>query len=56
MTVTDLPRTAEPGGAESPAERLAKLNAMLDDPQWAGHEDDIRKAIEYLTATSVLGA
>jgi hypothetical protein len=54
MTVIDLPRTQSEPTPESVG--LAQLREMLIDPDWADCIDDIRKAIDYLTATTVLGA
>lgn len=44
MTATALPRT-EP---TPESQNLAKLRAMLEDPDQAENWDDIRAAIDYL--------
>jgi GrpB-like predicted nucleotidyltransferase (UPF0157 family) len=57
MTVTDVTpiRTRRRDRTRtSAAARLREL--MLDDPFWADRVDDIRAAIRYLTATTVLAA
>lgn len=57
MTVTELRPTVNPQPAlKTPAERLADLKAMLDDPRWEADRLDIERAITYLTATTVLAA
>ncbi len=45
----DVTMTVESGS-------VATLRQMLDDPRWSDREADIRRAITYLTATSMLGA
>ncbi len=54
MTATTLPRTEAEQTPES--QDLARLEAMLNDPDLAGFHDDIRKSITELRAKSVLGA
>jgi GrpB-like predicted nucleotidyltransferase (UPF0157 family) len=59
MTVTDVTpiRTRRRDRTRtSAAARLRELELMLDDPFWADRVDDIRAAIRYLTATTVLAA
>jgi GrpB-like predicted nucleotidyltransferase (UPF0157 family) len=58
MTVTDVTpiRTRRRNRRTSAAAQLRELELMLDDPFWADRVDDIRDAIRYLTATTVLAA
>lgn len=58
MTVTDLSPTVVRRRVRPAreSERLAELEAMLSDPRWSHCVVEIRQAIVYLTATSVLAA
>ncbi len=61
MTVTDIRPLTVPMPAEGPdappkSEQLAALRTMLVDPFWSDRVAEIRQAITYLTATSVLAA
>lgn len=59
MTVTDIRtrvRTRSEVEATPESQNLAQLRAGLEDPAQREHWDDIRRAIDYLTATSVLAA
>lgn len=60
MTVTPIrtrARATRPQPEATPeSQNVAKLRAMLEDPAQADNYDDIRAAIDYLTATSTLAA
>jgi hypothetical protein len=60
MTITDVripqPRTADHDTTTPESQRLAQLQEMLDDPDYAGFRAEILASIADLTATSVLRA
>lgn len=57
MTVTDIrPHLIAESEPTPESDRVAELRAMLNDPRWSHAEAEIRAAIEYLTATTVLAA
>lgn len=56
MTVVDLPRPAVELTPTPQSQNLARLRAMLLDESERKNWPDIQRAIEYLTATTVLGA
>ena len=57
MTVTDFRAHVAPQSEPTTeSEHVATLRAMLDDPAEQPNWPEIRQAIEYLTATTVLAA
>lgn len=55
VTATMIPSAVEDAGTPE-SQRLSQLEAMLDDPDYAGFRAEIQRAIDELRATAVLGA